>query len=381
MEGGELPSVFGNVAPPPPEIKKGRGRKKKEVGADDGAAGEVEQVVKKKRPPPKKKVPPSRDGSETPPTQAGVQGVEAGPSQPKRPRGRPKKVIAPVEPKKKRVEDGEEDIGTDDSDLGDFDPEGDGSDSHRRRGVGTSTSGKRVKTPRNPNRIIGNDAINDDSILPGQALGPAIDSSALTMAEVAANPGKGRVSRRGLELEKRKKEEMRKRKEKGREGRDGEGREGSAGTEVGTEVDSRASRPIERDFFSGVPPMESTATSVPQVREVNGELVLVQESTIIDHHARTMRNAENMETIEENDVDRFVNSASYQKKTKGPKWSEDETQLFLEVRTMENMSMLNCGADLGDVGGSLIFPTENQRIRDGFPDDRILFPGKKSKYD
>lgn len=265
------------------------------------------------------------------------QDVIAGPSEPKRPRGRPKKVIVPPPPEKRRTENEEdEDIASDDSNLGDFDPEGDitpsrGSVSGR---TGTEKRNKRIKNPRNPNRIISKDAINDDSIVPGQALGPAIDSSALTMAEVAANPGKGRVSRRGLELEKRKKEEMRKRKETDKEGVDDDGvdREGSAPTEAGTEVvESRASRrAVERDFFSGAPPGETIVATVPQVREVNGELVLVHESTIIDHHARTLRNAENMETVEENDVDRFVNSASYQKKTKGPKWSEEETQLFLE---------------------------------------------------
>ena len=61
----------------------------------------------------------------------------------------------------------------------------------------------------------------------------------------------------------------------------------------------------------------------------NGETVVDEESLFVD------RNAEEDTTgythVEESDVTKFVNSATYSKRFRGSRWSAEETELFYDV--------------------------------------------------
>ncbi|KAG5932714.1 hypothetical protein E4U53_001211 [Claviceps sorghi] len=75
------------------------------------------------------------------------------------------------------------------------------------------------------------------------------------------------------------------------------------------------------------------ATSGPQFRIVDGQIVVDQDSLVMDRHARAAaaQAGEDMETIEENDFTRLITSSSFMNtsKLKGPNiWTEPETELF-----------------------------------------------------
>ncbi|EEP78234.1 conserved hypothetical protein [Uncinocarpus reesii 1704] len=73
---------------------------------------------------------------------------------------------------------------------------------------------------------------------------------------------------------------------------------------------------------------EELQASGPQMRLVNGEIVLDTASLQIDRHADAARNAEDMEEVEENPLTRRINQASFGKKTKHEAWDEEMTDLF-----------------------------------------------------
>lgn len=70
---------------------------------------------------------------------------------------------------------------------------------------------------------------------------------------------------------------------------------------------------------------------VPQMRVVNGQLILDQDSLQIDQHAEAEQEANAYEEIEERDLDRFVNQDTWRKKPRGERWGKDETELFYDV--------------------------------------------------
>lgn len=75
------------------------------------------------------------------------------------------------------------------------------------------------------------------------------------------------------------------------------------------------------------------ATSGPQFRIVDGQIVVDQDSLVMDRHARAAaaQAGEAMETIEENDFTHLITSSSFMNtsKLKGPNiWTEPETELF-----------------------------------------------------
>ncbi|ODA79657.1 hypothetical protein RJ55_05251 [Drechmeria coniospora] len=117
---------------------------------------------------------------------------------------------------------------------------------------------------------------------------------------------------------------------KSKVGKDGELMEG---------VDSGSASPIPDNRLkkSGTPGSSSTpapaATSGPQFRIVDGQIVVDQSSLVMDRHARAAaaHAGEDMETIEENDFTRLITSSSFMNtsKLKGPNiWNDAETELF-----------------------------------------------------
>ncbi|KAF2181628.1 hypothetical protein K469DRAFT_691728 [Zopfia rhizophila CBS 207.26] len=83
----------------------------------------------------------------------------------------------------------------------------------------------------------------------------------------------------------------------------------------------------------------------PQFREVDGQIVLVHESTVIDPQADANREAELLEQVEEDDLTRRINTKSWLGATKrnpqdrilvggGKRWSQEATEQFYDALRM-----------------------------------------------
>ncbi|KLO20678.1 hypothetical protein SCHPADRAFT_816449 [Schizopora paradoxa] len=73
----------------------------------------------------------------------------------------------------------------------------------------------------------------------------------------------------------------------------------------------------------------STSGFNVQVRiGANGETIIDEESLFVDRAADAEAETEEYTHIEESDQTKFVNSMSYSRKTRGSRWSKEETELF-----------------------------------------------------
>lgn len=227
-----------------------------------------------------------------------------------------------------------------------------------------------------------NDDIDLESAVAGESLGPAIDPSSTTMAEIAAHPGYGRVSARGLELQARRIELAREKREKllrrkGREGTedgsqaressDDEAADGPETTESAyaqlmkkqaqAEKDARAAAKAKRiqgghesdpgNNGKDIDPDEEDdddeinegdtfreRNAAAQIRIENGNIIIDEASLQIESgQALNDFDMGNMEIVEEHDKDRFINAFSYQRKPRGTRWTREETDLLFEVST------------------------------------------------
>ncbi|KAJ6016742.1 hypothetical protein N7451_000121 [Penicillium sp. IBT 35674x] len=66
----------------------------------------------------------------------------------------------------------------------------------------------------------------------------------------------------------------------------------------------------------------------PVMRIVNGEIVLDAASLQVDRHADAARDAGDMDVVEENQLTRKINQATYGKRSKTETWDEEMTDLF-----------------------------------------------------
>ncbi|CUA68414.1 hypothetical protein RSOLAG22IIIB_07933 [Rhizoctonia solani] len=80
------------------------------------------------------------------------------------------------------------------------------------------------------------------------------------------------------------------------------------------------------------PPEETFVESAaaPQIRFVNGEMVLDEESQFYDRAGPAAQDEDSMVVVDEADSTRFSNSNSFMKKagSRGSRWTADETELF-----------------------------------------------------
>lgn len=94
------------------------------------------------------------------------------------------------------------------------------------------------------------------------------------------------------------------------------------------------------------------AISGPQMRIVNGEIVLDTDSLQIDRHADADRNNEVLEEVHESSLTRRITSASFGKRTKSQSWNAEMTDLFYQGLRM-------FGTDFNMI--SKMFTTRNRR--------------------
>lgn len=73
-------------------------------------------------------------------------------------------------------------------------------------------------------------------------------------------------------------------------------------------------------------------SNAPQVRLINGQIVLDAESLVVERRNQfETLDTSNMEVVEETSMSRVVNSQTYGKFKKTPRWTKEETDLFYEV--------------------------------------------------
>ncbi|KAL0092780.1 hypothetical protein J3Q64DRAFT_1230366 [Phycomyces blakesleeanus] len=92
-----------------------------------------------------------------------------------------------------------------------------------------------------------------------------------------------------------------------------------------------AKKAAQQKKISDGPVLEETSNA-PQVRLVNGKIVLDTDSLVIDRGAEVEQNDYgSMEVVEENSMSRKVNSQTYGKKTTSQRWTVQETELFFDA--------------------------------------------------
>ncbi|QSL65160.1 hypothetical protein MERGE_002465 [Pneumocystis wakefieldiae] len=115
--------------------------------------------------------------------------------------------------------------------------------------------------------------------------------------------------------------------------------------------------------------MNVTRTNVkgaPQVRVVNGKIVIDETSLQVDRRERDVNPDAEMELVEENDLSRKVNSASWGKREKSDRWSLEETQRFYNA-------LSQWGTDFGVI--CRMFPNRSQRqIKNKFNSEERKYP-------
>ncbi|KAG9069418.1 Transcription factor TFIIIB component B [Linnemannia hyalina] len=207
------------------------------------------------------------------------------------------------------------------------------------------------------------------------------DYSDTPMYEFVKDMGTGRRSKIFLEHQKIMDEKRRvKRLEKiNREVRIAEGREASE--TPAPEGEEEEDYPEGEDDYTSVkkdekdkqraksetitPKTAPVKTFAPQVRVVDGRIELDMDSLTVDHAVvDAADHLEPLEYVDESAATRFTNSASYSKKNRSEKWSEEDTELFFEA-------LSQWGTDFGII--CKIFPKKSRiAIRNKFKrEDRI----------
>ncbi|CCJ31287.1 unnamed protein product [Pneumocystis jirovecii] len=106
----------------------------------------------------------------------------------------------------------------------------------------------------------------------------------------------------------------------------------------------------------------------PQVRVVNGKIVIDENSLQIDRRERDINPNTEIELVEENDLSRKVNSASWGKREKSDRWSKEDTQKFYNA-------LSQWGTDFGLI--CKMFPNRSQRqIKNKFNSEEKKYPEK-----
>ncbi|KAH7047670.1 hypothetical protein BKA57DRAFT_493075 [Linnemannia elongata] len=207
------------------------------------------------------------------------------------------------------------------------------------------------------------------------------DYSDTPMYEFVKDMGTGRRSKIFLEHQKIMDEKRRvKRQEKiNREMRIAEGREPSEtpapegeedeeypeGEDDNTSVKKDEKDKQRAKSETVTPKAAPVKTFAPQVRVVDGRIELDMDSLTVDHAVvDAADHLEPLEYVDESAATRFTNSASYSKKNKSEKWSEEDTELFFEA-------LSQWGTDFGII--CKIFPKKSRiAIRNKFKrEDRI----------
>ncbi|KAI9677533.1 MAG: Transcription factor TFIIIB component B [Caeruleum heppii] len=151
---------------------------------------------------------------------------------------------------------------------------------------------------------------------PEEAESVEIAPALVKMAELCQDPRTGKKSQRERDLRALDRAEVVKRQEKRRARRE-------SGTVDAEETAQRTSDRAETPNARAQP-----AIAAPQMRIVDGKIVLDDQSLQVDRHANAAAQADVMEEIVETELTRKVNAGSWLKKTQREAWDEDTMDLF-----------------------------------------------------
>ncbi|KZS95858.1 hypothetical protein SISNIDRAFT_464165 [Sistotremastrum niveocremeum HHB9708] len=193
------------------------------------------------------------------------------------------------------------------------------------------TSGPRGRRDRRKKESL------DTNLEPGEPVDPTI----VTMKDLCKDLAVGRVSSRHIEvqhahLEAKKAERERRhridvtREAKDKRGEDPDDPNGGPSHPVLPDLTEASGDGGEFDYGQTL----RSNHFAPEMRlDATGEMVLNEESLQIDRAADPdiAAEEEGMVHVEETDQSRFVNSATHSRKTKGGRWSKEETELFYDV--------------------------------------------------
>ncbi|PSS05466.1 hypothetical protein PHLCEN_2v3846 [Hermanssonia centrifuga] len=198
--------------------------------------------------------------------------------------------------------------------------------------------------------------------------GEEIDPTAVTMAELCDDTGRGRVSSKAMQImsnhaawraaNKGKRERMRANMEAKKYGRtldeDGNGtlnvgppapvaaEQHGNGTTVGQSAAGPSSRGQSPDAdgqkgddYDYTQALATSRYNVQVRVGPNGETIIDETSLFVDRQEED--DTAGYTHIEESDTTKFVNSASYSKKLRGSRWTAEETDLFYNVGTTHRL--------------------------------------------
>lgn len=163
-------------------------------------------------------------------------------------------------------------------------------------------------------------------VTPENAEDVRIDPTEILMSELTQNLRTGRKSTREAQLQEMEQDNKAKRKQQRIDKRNGVAIEEQPGTEE-TPVETTDQR-LERL----APHANEAHHAVPEAVIVDGQIVIDDASLLIDRHALAAaeRNAEQLESVEENDLTRRVTQATWGKRDKSGGWGELLTDQFYD---------------------------------------------------
>lgn len=163
-------------------------------------------------------------------------------------------------------------------------------------------------------------------VTPDNAEDVRIDPSEVLMSELTKNLRTGRKSTREAQLQEMEQEAKAKRKQQRIDKRNG------VATEEQPDTDDNPTETTDQRLERLAPHANETRHAVPEAVIVDGQIVIDDASLLIDRHALAAaeRNAEQLESVEENDLTRRVTQASWGKRDKSGGWGELLTDQFYD---------------------------------------------------
>lgn len=179
-----------------------------------------------------------------------------------------------------------------------------------KRRTRTDSDSAKVRRPRRPRK--------QREPTPEGAENVEITPTVVKMSDLCKDLRTGKMSKRETELRNMELAEI-ERKQKAQE--DGENREQ---TPIKQNGDTQSPATERTDNQEG----HEQSQSGPQMRIVNGEIVLDATSLQVDRHADADRHAGELEDVVENSLTRRINQSSFGKRTKAESWDDEMTDLF-----------------------------------------------------
>ncbi|KAK0124644.1 Transcription factor TFIIIB component B [Cadophora gregata] len=254
-------------------------------------------------------------------------------------------------------------------------PPGDGEDARTTLGMHLNRP-RRVAGKRKDKKKDGTRGRKERAATPEGASDEEIDQSTLTMTDLCRDLRIGKKFSRHKEIKDRveanKKLNIKKKMIMNNPEIDGLVGDGPPdGAAIASGSGSGAPAPTPSEDREPTPEVAAGAGGGPQIRLVNGELVVDEASLQIDRQARARANAIDMEEVIEDDFTRVITSGTYMKREKSMLWDHAATIRFYE-------GLAQFGTDFEMI--AKLFPHRNRRqIKLKFNKEERAHPDRVTK--